>query len=77
MKSNTYIFSKRFYVAIAVPFLFCASICGIVVFAKLKSGNLEPADPTFYSFLPMAFFFMAVPVYVLAHIRHLFTQLFT
>ncbi len=45
-----------------VPFVFCLVLCGIVMFTLVKTGNIGPAFPAFFCFLPMAFFFVAVAV---------------
>ena len=42
-----------------VPFAFCAFLCGLVLFTLMKTGKMETAYPTFFGFLPMAFFFVA------------------
>lgn len=52
---------SRLAIQIWIPFVFSLALSGIVLLTGLAAniGNVHPAFPAFFCFLPMAFFFVA------------------
>lgn len=45
-----------------MPFVFCAFLCGMVIYVGIKTGRPDSVYPVFFGFLPMTFFFAATSV---------------